>query len=260
MIFLIVLVECKKNGCPENACFEGSLFYVSAKAPPVKEAKVLLKPLSVSTKKAVQPVKQNAKQAPSMYKQGSSKLPRKVSAQLSNASDSASVTSSVKDQDNLEDLHDSEIDAVSVSSEVSDRGGRVASHGHFQQDEIDAKVISPIEAPCRVMPPDILSETPYLNKQSSKQSIGVQVEDDSDLKTIQGLNEKTWHLHELVKQRTGLCWQLQDQIDEDSSDVVAASVVILSVAHKVSGWKICEFGVSAVINSNLLPYQEKCCK
>lgn len=241
--------------CPDNACFEGSLFYVPAKAPPGKETKVLPKPLPVSTKKAVQPVKQNAKQAPSMYKEGSSKLPRKVSAQLSNASDSASVTSSVKDQDNLEDLHDSEIDAVFVSTGASDRDGRVASHGHFQQDEIDAKVISPIEAPCRVMPPDILSETPYL----SKHSIGVQVENDSDLKVIQGLNEKTWHLHELVKQRTDLCWQLQDQIDEDSSGFVAASVVILSAGHKVSGWKICECGGSASISSYLLPYQEKCC-
>lgn len=177
-----------------------------------------------------QPVKQNAKPTPSTQKQGTSKLPRKVSAQLSNASDSASVTSSVKDQDNLEDLHDTEIDTVSVSTETSEQDGRALSQGHLQQDEIDAKVISPVEGPCMIMPPDILSETPYL----SKHSVGIQVEDDSDLKTIQVLKEKGRHLHELVKQRTDLCWQLQDQIDEDSADFVAASVMILSVVHKVS--------------------------
>ena len=165
-------------------------------------------------------MKQNAKQnMPSSYKQGTSKLPRKVSAQLSNASDSISVTSSVKDQDNLEDLHDSEIDAVSVSTETSDHDGRVSSHGYFQQDEVDSKAYSPIETPCRAMPPDILNETPYL----IKHSVGIQVDDDSDLE----------HLKELVKQSTDLCWQLQKQIDEDSADFVAASVMILSLSRKV---------------------------
>lgn len=174
-------------------------------------------------------MKQNAKQMPSSCKQGTSKLPRKVSAQLSNASDSISVTSSVKDQDNLEDLHDSEIDAVSVSTETSDHDGRVSSHGYFQQDEVDSKAYSPIETPCRAMPPDILNETPYL----IKHSVSIQVDDDSDLKTVQVLKDKGEHLKELVKQSTDLCWQLQKQIDEDSADFVAASVMILSLARKV---------------------------
>lgn len=159
-------------------------------------------------------------------------MPRKLSAAPSSASDSASVTSSVKDQDNLDDLHDADIDTVSVSTDTSDHDTRLPSYGHFQQDEADGKVESPIEVPsCRIMPPDILSETPYL----SKHSIGIQVEDDSDSKTIQALKEKGRHLHELVKQRTELYWQLQDQIDEDSLDFVSASVMILSVVHKVRG-------------------------
>lgn len=190
---------------------------VAAKGPSAKDTKK--QPTSVSvTKKPVQPVKQTAKQV-------TCKLPRKVSGQLSNASDSASVTSSIKDQDNLEDIHDPEIDAVSVRTEASDHDRRV-----LQQDEIDAKVSSPIGQPCRIMPPDILSETPYL----SKHSVGVQVEDDSDLKTIQILKENGHHLRELVKQRTDLCWELQNQIDEDTIDFVAASVMILSLVHKVS--------------------------
>ena len=213
--------------CGKMAYFLTRLFLFSAKGPPVKETKT--QPSAVSTKKSVQPVKQNAKQMPSNHKQGTSKLPRKVSAQLSNASDSVSVTSSVRDQDNLEDLHDSEIDALSVSTETSDHDGRVQSHGYFQQDEVDSKGYSPLEMPYRVMPPDILSETPYL----SKLSVGIQVGDDSDLKTVQGLKDKGEHLNELLKQQMDLCWQLQKQIDEDSVDFVAASVMILSVTHKV---------------------------
>lgn len=159
-------------------------------------------------------------------------MPKKLSAAPSNASDSASVTSSIKDQDNFDDLHDADIDTVSVSTDTSDHDTRLPSYRHLQQDETDGKGESPIEVPsCRIMPPDILSETPYL----SKHSIGIQVEDDSDSKTIQALKEKGRHLHELVKQRTELCWQLQDQIDEDSLDFISASVMILSVVHKVRG-------------------------
>ena len=204
----------------------------SAKGPLAKEAKSRPAPISSNKKPASQTGKQITKQPPSNQRPGSSKLPRKLSAAPSNASDSASVTSSLKDQDNLDDLHDADIDTVSVSTDTSDRDTRSLSYGHFQQDEADGKVQSPIEVPSfRIMPPDILSETPYL----SKHSIGIQVEDDSDSKTIQALKEKGRHLHELVKQRTELCWQLQDQIDEDSLDFVSASVMILSVVHKVRG-------------------------
>ena len=188
---------------------------------------------------------QAVKQTPSSQKQGTSKLPRKVSSQLSNASDSVSVTSSIKDQDLLEDL-DSELDAVSAHSEASDSDTRVFSNRHSQQDnlslngdipfdydETDASksmvANSPVDVPCRIMPPDILSETPYL----SKHSVGIQVEDDSHLKAIRDLREKGHHLHELIKQRTELCWQLQNQIDDNSVDFVAASVTILAVARKV---------------------------
>ena len=202
----------------------------SAKGPLAKEGKS--RPAPSNKKPAAQTWKQITKQPPSNQRPGSSKLPRKLSAAPSNASDSASVASSLKDQDNLDDLHDADIDTVSVSTDTSDRDARLPSYGHFQQDEADGKVESPIEVPsCRIMPPDILSETPYL----SKHSIGIQVEDDSDSKTIQALKEKGRHLHELVKQRTELCWQLQDQIDEDSLDFVSASVMILSVVHKVRG-------------------------
>lgn len=204
-------------------------------------------PSSISSnKKPSQVSKQTAKQTPSNQKQGTSKLPRKVSAQLSNASDSvSSVTSSIKDR--LDDLLDSEVETVSVSSETLDHDGRVFSHRHLQQDnlslngdtfpcdsdEIDALksmvANSPVELPCRIMPPDILSETPYL----SKHSVGIQVEDDSNLKAIQDLKDKGRHLHELLKQRTELCWQLQNQIDDNSIDFVAASIMTLAVVRKV---------------------------
>ena len=204
----------------------------SAKGPLAKEAKNRPAPISSNKKPASQTGKQTAKQPPPSQRPGSSKLPKKLSAAPSNASDSASVTSSIKDQDNLDDLHDADIDTVSVSTDTSDHDTRLPSYGHLQQDETDGKGESPIEIPsCRIMPPDILSETPCL----SKHSIGIQVEDDSDSKTIQALKEKGQHLHELVKQRTELCWQLQDQIDEDSLDFISASVMILSVVHKVRG-------------------------
>lgn len=188
-------------------------------------------------------MKQTPKRTPSSQKQGSSKLPRKVSSQLSSASDSISVTSSIKDQELLEDL-DSEIDAISARSEASDhyaKGLRYSQQDNlslngdipFDSDETDASksmvADSPVDILCRTMPPDILSETPYL----SKHSVGTQVEDDSHLKTIRDLKEKGLHLHELIKQRTELCWHLQNQIDDNSADFVAASVMILAVVQKV---------------------------
>ena len=212
---------------------------------PSKEANN--QPSSISSsKKPSQAVKQTPKQSPSSQKQGTSKLPRKVSAQPSNASDSISVTSSTKDQDLLEDLLDSEADTVSVRSESVDQDAIVFSNRHLQQDnpslngdipfdseEIDAAKSTvagtPFDVPCRIMPPDILNETPYL----SQHSVGIQVEDDSSLKAIKDLKEKGQHLHELIKQRTELCWQLQNQIDDDNVDFVAASVMILAVVHKV---------------------------
>ncbi|KAL9973046.1 hypothetical protein ACROYT_G019453 [Oculina patagonica] len=211
---------------------------------PSKEANS--KPSSISSnKKPVQAVKQTLKQTPSSQKQGTSKLPRKVSSQHSNASDSVSVTSSVKDQELLEDL-DSEVDALSARSEASDHDARVFPNRHLQQDNIslngdipfdsdetDASkpmvADSPVDVPCRIMPPDLLSETPYL----SKHSVGIQVEDDSHLIAIRDLKEKGKHLHELIKQKTELCWQLQNQIDDNSVDFVAASVMILSVVRKL---------------------------
>lgn len=193
----------------------------------------------------MQAVKQTPKQTPSSQKQGTSKLPRKVSSQHSNASDSVSVTSSIKDQDLLEDL-DSEVDGLSARSEASDHDARVFPNRPSQQDNIslngdipfdsdetDASksmvADSPVDVPCRIMPPDLLSETPYL----SKHSVGIQVEDDSHLKAIRDLKEKGKHLHELIKQKTELCWQLQNQIDDNGVDFVAASVMILAVVRKV---------------------------
>ena len=201
-----------------------------------------------SNKKPLQTPKQTTKQTPSSQKKGTSKLPRKVSGQLSNASDSVSVTSSIKDQDHLDDFIDSEGDAISVNSDTVAHGARDVSSRNSQQDafsldgdivpcdsdEIDGSTTvvlasSPLEVPCRAMPPDILSETPYL----IKHSIGIQVEDASNLKTIQDLKEKAQHLNELLKQRMDLCCQLQNQIDDNSDDFVAASVMILTVVRKV---------------------------
>lgn len=88
---------------------------------------------------------------------------------------------------------------------------------------------SPLEVPCRTMPPDILSETPYL----IKHSVGIQVEDVSHLKAIEDVKEKAQRLGELLKQRTELCGQLQDQIDCNSNDFVAASLLILTTVRKV---------------------------
>ena len=191
-------------------------------------------------------MKPTPKQSPTSQKQGTSKLPRKVSAQPSNASDSVSVTSSIKDQDLLDDLVDSEADAVSTRSENVDHDAIIFSNRQLQQDnpslngdipfdsdEIDAAKSmvagSPFDVPCRVMPPDILNETPYL----SQHSVGIQVEDDSNLEAIKDLKEKGQNLHELIKQRTELCWQLQNQIDDNNVDFVAASVMVLAVVHKV---------------------------
>ena len=152
-----------------------------------------------------------------------------MSAQLSNASDSASVTSSVKDQ--LEDdIHDDEITSPSKAPEKSALNQGIVSDISSRQEDIDSQVSSPFEAPCRMMPPDLLSQTPYL----IKQSIGVQVDSDSDSKTMQTLSEKVQHLHDLVKQRTDLCGQLQNQLDKSIMDFVTASVVILSAVSKVS--------------------------
>ena len=212
---------------------------------PSKEANN--QPSSVSSnKKPSQTVKQTPKQTPSSQKQGTSKLPRKVSAQPSNASDSISVTSSTKDQDLLDDLLDSEAEVVSACSEPVNHDAIGFSNRHFQQDnpslngdipfdsdEIDAAKSmiagSPFDVPCRIMPPDILNETPYL----SQHSVGIQVEDDSNLKAIKDLKEKGQNLHDLIKQRTELCWQLQNQIDDNNVDFVAASVMILAVVHRV---------------------------
>ena len=223
-----------------------NLFRFAAKvAIPSKEANK--QPSSISSnKKPLQGVKQTPKQTPSSQKQGTSKLPRKVSGQPSNASDSVSVTSSTKEQDLLDDLLDSEADTVSTRSESVDHDAVVFSNRHLQQDnpslngdipfdsdETDASKSmvagSPFDVPCRIMPPDILNETPYL----SQHSVGIQVEDDSDLKAIRDLKEKGQNLHELIKQRTELCWQLQNQIDDNNVDFVAASVMILAVVHKV---------------------------
>ena len=212
---------------------------------PSKEANN--QPSSVSSnKKPSQTVKQTPKQTPSSQKQGTSKLPRKVSAQPSNASDSISVTSSTKDQDLLDDLLDSEVEVVSARSEPVNHDAIGFSNRYFQQDnpslngdipfdsdEIDAAKSmiagSPFDVPCRIMPPDILNETPYL----SQHSVGIQVEDDSNLKAIKDLREKGQNLHDLIKQRTELCWQLQNQIDDNNVDFVAASVMILAVVHRV---------------------------
>lgn len=226
------------------------LFCFAAKvAIPSKEANS--QPSSVSSnKKPLQGVrqtpKQTPKQTPSSQKQATSKLPRKVSAQPSSASDSVSVTSSTKDQDLLDDLLDPEADGVSARSESVDLDAVVLSNRHLQQDnpslngdipfdsdETDASKLmvagSPFDVPCRIMPPDILSETPYL----SQHSVGIQVEDDSNLKAIKDLKEKGKNLRELIKQRTELCWQLQNQIDDNNVDFVAASVMILAVVRKV---------------------------
>lgn len=227
-----------------------NLFCFAAKASiPSKEANS--KPSSISSdKRPLQAVKQTPKQTTSSQKQGTSKLPRKVSSQLSSASDSVSVTSSIKDQDLLEDL-DSEIDAISARSEGSDhdaKGLRYSQQDNlslngdipFDSDETDASKSmvagSPLDVLCRTMPPDILSETPYL----SKHSVATHVEDNSHLKTIRDLKEKGQHLHELIKQRTELCWQLQNQIDDNSADFVAASVMILAVVRKVRMNATCE--------------------
>ena len=197
-----------------------------------------------SKKKPLVGVKQTPKQT-SSQKQGTSKLPRKVSAQPSNASDSVSVTSSTKDQD-LDDLLDSEADTGLARSESLGHDAIVFSNRHLQQDnpslngdipfdsdETDASKSmvagSPFDVPCRIMPPDILNETPYL----SQHSVGIQVEDDGNLKAMKDLMEKGQNLHELIKQRTELCWQLQNQIDDNNIDFVAASLMILSVVHKV---------------------------
>lgn len=221
-----------------------NLFCFAAKVTiPSKETNK--QPSSISSnKKPLVGVKQTPKQT-SSQKQGTSKLPRKVSAQPSNASDSVSVTSSTKDQD-LDDLLDSEADTVSARSESVGHDAIVFSNRHLQQDnpslngdipfdsdETDASKSmvagSPFDVPCRIMPPDILNETPYL----SQHSVGIQVEDDGNLKAIKDLMEKGQNLHELIKQRTELCWQLQNQIDDNNIDFVAASLMILSVVHKV---------------------------
>ena len=155
-----------------------------------------------------------------------------MSAQLSNASDSASVTSSVKDQldDNLEDFRDTESNSGSMSPVKPDLSKRVSSEAHFAQDETDARVSSPFEMSCRIMPPDLLSQTPYL----SKHSIGIQVDDDSDdSKTTLSLKEKVQHLNEILKQRTDLCGRLQNQLDKDSKDFISVSIMILSVVSEV---------------------------
>ena len=155
-----------------------------------------------------------------------------MSAQLSNASDSASVTSSVKDQldDNLEDFRDTESNSGSMSPVKPDLSKRVSSEVHFAQDETDARVSSPFEMSCRIMPPDLLSQTPYL----SKHSIGIQVDDDSDdSKTTLSLKEKVQHLNEILKQRTDLCGRLQNQLDKDSKDFISVSIMILSVVSEV---------------------------
>jgi len=231
-----VLLLCKKLLC-----------FAAKVGIPSKEANN--QPSSVSSKKkpsqaVKQTSKQTPKQTPSSQKQGTSKLPRKVSSQPSNASDSISVTSSTKDQDLLDDLVDSEADTVSTRSESVDHDTIGFSSRQqdnrslngdipFDSDEIDAAKSmvagSPFDVPCRIMPPDILNETPYL----SQHSVGIQVEDDSNLKAIKDLKEKGQHLHELIKQRTELCWQLQNQIDDDNVDFVAASLMILAVVHKV---------------------------
>ncbi|XP_074619535.1 uncharacterized protein LOC141878474 [Acropora palmata] len=197
---------------------------------PVKDSRS--QPSSISTKKIPQVAKQNVKNHPTNVKQGSSKLPRKVSAQLSNASDSASVTSSVKDQldDNLEDFRDTESNSGSMSPVKPDLSKRVSSEVHFAQDETDARVSSPFEMSCRIMPPDLLSQTPYL----SKHSIGIQVDDDSDdSKTTLSLKEKVQHLNEILKQRTDLCGRLQNQLDKDSKDFISVSIMILSVVSEM---------------------------
>lgn len=158
-----------------------------------------------------------------------------MSAQLSNASDSASVTSSVKDQldDNLEDFRDTESNSGSVSPDKPGLSKRVSSEAHFPQDEVDARVSSPFEMSSRIMPPDLLSQTPYL----SKHSIGIQVDNDDvdgdDSKTILSLKEKVQHLDEILKQRTDLCGQLQNQLDKDSKDFITVSIMILSVVSEV---------------------------
>ncbi|XP_068701652.1 microtubule-associated tumor suppressor 1 homolog isoform X2 [Montipora foliosa] len=197
-----------------------------AKAPPLKDSK--FQHSSASTKRVAQPAKKNVKEAPASVRHGASKLPRKVSGQLSNASDSASVTSSIKDQ--LEDdIHDDEITSPSKAPEKSALNQGIVSDISSRQEDIDVQVSSPFEAPCRMMPPDLLSQTPYL----IKQSIGVQVDSDSDSKTMQTLSEKVQHLHDLVKQRTDLCGQLQNQLDKSTMDVVTASVVILAAVSKM---------------------------
>lgn len=231
---------------------------------PSKEANN--QPSSISSnKKPSQGVKQTPKRSPTSQKQGTSKLPRKVSAQPSNASDSVSVTSSIKDQDLLDDLVDSEADAASTRSESVDHDAIVFSNRHLQQDnpslngdipfdsdEIDAAKSmvagSPFDVPYRIMPPDILNETPYL----SRHSVGIQVEDDSNLKAIKDLKEKGQNLHELIKQRTELCWQLQNQIDDNNVDFVAASVMVLAVVHKV------RILFSEILFSKLFSWLELC--
>ncbi|XP_067040730.1 microtubule-associated tumor suppressor 1-like isoform X2 [Acropora muricata] len=197
---------------------------------PVKDSRS--QPSSISTKKIPQVAKQNVKNHPTNIKQGTSKLPRKMSAQLSNASDSASVTSSVKDQldDNLEDFRDTESNSGSMSPVKPDLSKRVSSEVHFAQDETDARVSSPFEMSCRIMPPDLLSQTPYL----SKHSIGIQVDDDSDdSKTTLSLKEKVQHLNEILKQRTDFCGRLQNQLDKDSKDFISVSIMILSVVSEM---------------------------
>lgn len=201
-----------------------------------------------SNKKPLQVVKQRSKQTPASQKQGSSKLPKKISGQLSNASDSVSVASSIRDQDHLDDFIDSEGDTVSVHSDTFSHSARDFSSRNSQQDNFSLEgdtalhnldendgsttmvlASSPLEVPCRTMPPDILSETPYL----IKHSVGIQVEDTSHLKAIEDVKEKAQHLSELLKHRTDLCSQLKDQIDNNSNDFVAASLLILTTSRKL---------------------------
>lgn len=195
---------------------------ISSSAPGERKVSTSSKSGIKQPSKPVEPVAQGTSKQSSRL----SKLPPRRSTRGSSTTDAP--RKSVVDGPFKEDQLDGQASTQQVSRQDS-HPQRLMLHGRDAKGLVGVSSRHGAYQPS-TLTPDILSETPEVNKHS----VGVQIEDEEGKRALQELQSKAKDLEMLLRQQKDYCHSLEESVKEMDMDCIAAAIVMNVLGRKVS--------------------------